>query len=316
MNKPNNLAEAADLQKFREAYQQTRDAIAAERQLPGSSWYGPPVTQMIVEGLANLRSTPWLRRIEPDVPTRVAIDRMLALQRRRHYFSPEVERTPEERREEAREAWEAEQEMFFLRMFTDIVAEDWQLQKRLNKASRKKARKEFSDAVEQLQTTVIRLKCDHGLQRHLEKLGRGSLSASLQSALHDLQGVRAIVDDYDRQHDSTGRASTSRIQRMRSGTDDKVRLAFDGREIIRDIVHCCQRSFGVCDVRILRLLVDYRHSSAADYDSKVLKEQLAAALAAEDEMPATLAHHQFDVAAVEPKDWRVALCFLNRHWSP
>jgi hypothetical protein len=47
-----------------------------------------------------------------------------------------------------------------------------------------------------------------------------------------------------------------------------VEYRFDAREIIHDIAVCCFRTYEVCSVKAIKLLIAYNGSSATGYDRK------------------------------------------------
>jgi hypothetical protein len=312
MLEPDHTAEHEDLQRFRDAYLRARARIQAERSAPGASWFAPQARQAIFNSLHELRNTAWIQRIKTQLPTDLGVAQLLSLQQKRKIFSPEAELVHEGQRDEARRAWHAEQELFFLRMYTDIVAEDWRLQERFTKNERKQARETFCRVAAQLDSSVQRLQKDLDLMHFLELQSLSSANQALVQSLTDLQKVRAAVQVFDEKQ-SAGR---ERLRYAESKAGRKVLLHFDGREVARDIARCCLRSFGVCSVTVLRLLAGYERSSAAYCDDKVLKLQLNEAVEIENSTPNTLEAHSFDVDAVAPKGWRVALCVWNKHWAP
>lgn len=209
-----------------------------------------------------------------------------------------------------------ENELWFRRLFAQIVAGDEQGQYMPSQTDRKAGRAAFSKTLGLLKNEAALFSLrDRELlaaMAHADRQLVEALPELLQRVQRSIDDARTILERPEQTAD--GRTVRSRASRgARAGRSAEYTGHMDGRDLVRSLVELCFKTYLACDHHVIGLLIDYPRSSAGHLRPNVLRPLI---VKTGERKAANAARWDLDIAALQDAASQHALPILPviDHW--
>jgi hypothetical protein len=209
-----------------------------------------------------------------------------------------------------------ENELWFRRLFAQIVAGDEQGQYVPSQTDRKAGRTAFSKTLGLLkkEAALFSLRDRELLaaMAHADRQLVEALPELLQRVQRSIDDARAIVERPEQTAD--GRIVKSRASKGARAERAAEHIGhMDGRDLVRSLVELCLKTYLACDHHVIGLLIDYPRSSAGHLRPNVLKPLIVKTA---ERKAANAERWRLDIAALQDVASQHALPILPviEHW--